>query len=169
MFIKKFTDYKTINTVIAIFGGLIAIALAIAPSTVSVIFNITYLSQDLGSWVNSSRVVWILCISISLLSSWARYIEEIYAQKIIMRFYSVMFTGFALSNFLGGVESNVPVHSVSVAFITVLASVGWMCWNNSRGIDPNTKAINSSNTVSLINNSDEGLSLIHISEPTRPY
>ena len=156
MFIKKFTDYKTINTVIAIFGGLIAIALAIAPSTVSVIFNITYLSQDLGSWVNSSRVVWILCISISLLSSWARYIEEIYAQKIIMRFYSVMFTGFALSNFLGGVESNVPVHSVSVAFITVLASVGWMCWNNSRGIEPNTKAINSLNTVSLINNSDEG-------------
>ena len=156
MFIKKFTDYKTINTVIAIFGGLIAIALAIAPSTVSVIFNITYLSQDLGSWVNSSRVVWILCISISLLSSWARYIEEIYAQKIIMRFYSVMFIGFALSNFLGGVESNVPVHSVSVAFITVLASVGWMCWNNSRGIEPNTKAINSSNTVSLINNSDEG-------------
>ena len=31
-----------------------------------------------------------------------------------------------------------------------------MCWNNSRGIQPNTKAINSSNTVSLINNSDEG-------------
>ena len=156
MFIKKFADYKTINTVIAIVGGLTAIALAIAPFTVSNIFNITYLSQDVGSWVNSSRVVWILCISISLLSSWARYIEEIYAQKIIMRFYSVMFTGFALSNFLGGVESNVPVHSVSVAFITVLASVGWMCWNNSRGIEPNTKAINSSNTVSLINNSDEG-------------
>ena len=84
MFIKKFSDYKTINTVIAIVGGLIAIALAIAPSTVSNIFNITYLSQDVGSWVNSSRVVWILCISISLLSSWARYIEETYAQKIIM-------------------------------------------------------------------------------------
>ena len=156
MFIKNFTDYKTINTVIAIFSGLIAIFLAIAPSTVSNIFNVTYLSQDVGSWVNSSRVVLILCISISLLSSWARYIEEIYAQKIIMRFYSVMFAGFALSNFLGGVESNVPVHSVSVAFIAVLASVGWMCWNNSRGIEPNTKAINSSNTVSLINNSDEG-------------
>ena len=156
MFIKKFTDYKTTNTVIAIFSGVIAIALAIAPLTISNIFNITYLSQDVGSWINSSRVVCILAISISLLSSWARYIEEIYAQKIIMRFYSVMFTGFALSNFLGGVESNVPVHSVSVAFITVLASVGWMCWNNSRGIEPNTKAINSSNTVSLINNSDEG-------------
>ena len=120
MFIKKFTDYKTINTVIAIFGGLIAIALAIAPSTVSVIFNITYLSQDLGSWVNSSRVVWILCISISLLSSWARYIEEIYAQKIIMRFYSVMFIGFAVSNLFGGIESNVPIHSLSLAFIAVL-------------------------------------------------
>ena len=53
-------------------------------------------------------------------------------------------------------NQNVPVHSVSVAFITVLAAVAWMCWNNSRGIQPNTKAINSSNTVSLINNSDEG-------------
>ena len=155
MFIKKFTDYKTINTVIAIVGGLIAIALAIAPFTVSNIFNITYLSQDAGSWVNSSRVVWILCISISLLSSWARYIEEIYAQKIIMRFYSVMFAGFALSNFLGGVESNVPVHSVSVAFIIVLAVVAWMCWNNSRGIEPNTKKINSLNSVSYINDLDE--------------
>ena len=153
---NKFTDYKTINSLIAMFSGLIGVALLIAPSTLSNIFGITYLSQSGGSWINSSRVVWILCFSISLLSSWARYIDEIYAQKIIMRFYSVMFTGFALSNFLGGVESNVPVHSVSVAFITVLASVGWMCWNNSRGIEPNTKAINSSNTVSLINNSDEG-------------
>ena len=155
MFIKNFTDYKTINTVIAIFSGLIAIALAIAPLTVSNIFNVNYLSQDVGSWVNSSRVVWILGISISLLSSWARYIEEIYSQKIIMRFYSVMFAGFALSNFLGGVESNVPVHSVSVAFIAVLAAVAWMCWNNSRGIEPNTKKINSSNSVSYINNLDE--------------
>ena len=155
MFIKKFTDYKTINTVIAIVGGLTAITLAIAPFTVSNIFNITYLSQDVGSWVNSSRVVWILCISISLLSSWARYIEEIYAQKIIMRFYSLMFAGFALSNFLGGVESNVPVHSVSVAFIIVLAVVAWMCWNNSRGIEPNTKKINSLNSVSYINDLDE--------------
>ena len=155
MFIKKFTDYKTINTVIAIVGGLISIALAIAPFTVSNIFNVTYLSQDVGSWVNSSRVVWILGISISLLSSWARYIEEIYSQKIIMRFYSLMFAGFALSNFLGGVESNVPVHSVSVAFIIVLAVVAWMCWNNSRGIEPNTKKINSLNSVSYINDLDE--------------
>ncbi len=152
---NKFTDYKTINTVIAMFSGLFAIGLAIAPSTVSNIFNISYLSQVDGSWINSSRVVWILCISVSLLSSWARYIDEIYAQKIIMRFYSVMFSGFALSNFLGGVESNVPVHSVSVAFIGVLAAVAWMCWNNSRGIEPNTKAINISNTVSLINNPEQ--------------
>ena len=55
-------------------------------TTKSITFKVTYLSQDVGSWVNSSRVVLILCISISLLSSWARYIEEIYAQKIIMRF-----------------------------------------------------------------------------------
>tara|TARA_B100001175_G_C18974353_1_gene386753 strand:- start:289 stop:516 length:228 start_codon:yes stop_codon:yes gene_type:complete len=66
-----------------------------------------------------------------------------------------MFAGFALSNFLGGVESNVPVHSVSIAFIIVLAVVAWMCWNNSRGIEPNTKKINSLNSVSYINDLDE--------------
>jgi hypothetical protein len=30
-----------------------------------------------------------------------------------------------------------------------------MCWNNSRGIEPNTKSINTTNTVSLINNAQE--------------
>ena len=152
---NKFSDYKTINNVIAIFSGLVAVALVLAPATISTIFNISYLSQAQGSWINSSRVVWILCISISLLSNWARFVDEIYAQKIIMRFYSVMFAGFALSNFLGGIESNVPVQSTSMAFIAVLIAVASMCWNNSRGIEPNTKAINSSNTVSLINNAEE--------------
>ena len=152
---NKFSDYKTMNSVIAIFSGLVAVALVLAPATISTVFNISYLSQAQGSWVNSSRVVWILCISISLLSNWARFVDEIYAQKIIMRFYSVMFAGFALSNFLGGIESNVPVHSVSMAFIVVLIAISLMCWNNSRGIEPNTKAINSSNTVSLINNAEE--------------
>ena len=66
-----------------------------------------------------------------------------------------MFAGFAVSNFLGGIESNVPVQSTSIAFITVLIAVASMCWNNSRGIEPNTKAINSPNTVSLINNAEE--------------
>jgi len=152
---NKFSDYKTINNVIAIFGGLVAVALVLAPATISTIFNISYLSQTQGSWINSSRIVWILCISISLLSNWARFVDEIYAQKIIMRFYSVMFAGFALSNFLGGIESNVPVQSTSLAFIAVLIAVASMCWSNSRGIEPNTKAINSSNTVSLINNAEE--------------
>ena len=152
---NKFSDYKTINNVIAIFSGLVAVALVLAPATISTIFNISYLSQAQGSWINSSRVVWILCISISLLSNWARFVDEIYAQKIIMRFYSVMFAGFAVSNFLGGIESNVPVQSTSIAFITVLIAVASMCWNNSRGIEPNTKAINSPNTVSLINNAEE--------------
>jgi hypothetical protein len=152
---NKFSDYKTINNVIAIFSGLVAVALVLAPATISTIFNISYLSQAQGSWINSSRVVWILCISISLLSNWARFVDEIYAQKIIMRFYSLIFAGFALSNFLGGIESNVPVHSVSMAFIAVLIAMALMCWNNSRGIEPNTKAINSSNTVSLINNAEE--------------
>ncbi len=152
---NKFNDYKTINNVIAIFSGLVAVALVLAPATISTIFNVSYLSQSQGSWINSSRVVWILCISISLLSNWARFVDEIYAQKIIMRFYSFIFAGFALSNFLGGIESNVPVHSVSMAFIAVLITMAAMCWNNSRGIEPNTKAINSSNTVSLINNAEE--------------
>jgi len=152
---NKFSDYKTINNVIAILSGLVAIALVLAPSTISTIFNISYLSQGQGSWVNSSRVVWILCVSISLLSNWARFVDEIYAQKIIMRFYSIIFAGFALSNFLGGIESNVPVHSISIAFIAVLIAMASMCWNNSRGIEPNTKAINSSKTVSLINNTEE--------------
>jgi len=152
---NKISDYKTINNVIAIFSGLVAVALVLAPATISTVFNISYLSQAQGSWVNSSRVVWILCISISLLSNWARFVDEIYAQKIIMRFYSIMFSGFAVSNFLGGIESNVPVQSTSIAFIAVLIAVASMCWNNSRGIEPNTKAINSSNTVSLINNAEE--------------
>ena len=152
---NKFSDYKTMNNVIAIFSGLVAVALVLAPATISTIFNVSYLSQSQGSWINSSRVVWILCISISLLSNWARFVDEIYAQKIIMRFYSVMFVGFALSNFLGGIESNVPVQSTSLAFIAVLIAVASMCWNNSRGIEPNTKAVNSSNTVSLINNAEE--------------
>ena len=72
-----------------------------------------------------------------------------------MRFYSIIFAGFALSNFLGGIESNVPVHSISIALIAVLIAMASMCWNNSRGIEPNTKAINSSKTVSLINNTEE--------------
>ncbi len=152
---NKISDYKTINNVIAIVTGFIAITLVIAPSTISTIFNVSYLTQSQGSWINSSRVVWITCISISLLSNWARFIDEIYAQKIIMRFYSVMFMGFAVSNLFGGIESNVPIHSLSLAFIAVLFAMAWMCWNNSRGIEPNTKAINSSNTVSLINNIEE--------------
>ena len=152
---NKFSDYKTVNNVIAIFSGLVAVGLVLAPATISTIFNVSYLSQAQGSWINSSRVVWILCISISLLSNWARFVDEIYAQKIIMRFYSIIFAGFALSNFLGGIESNVPVHSVSMALIVVLTAMAMMCWNNSRGIEPNTKAINSSNTVSLINNAEE--------------
>ena len=152
---NKFSDYKTINNVIAIFSGFVAVALILAPATISTIFNVNYLSQAQGSWINSSRVVWIMCIAISLLSNWARFVDEVYAQKIIMRFYSIMFAGFALSNFLGGIESNVPVQSVSLAFIAVLTAMVWMCWNNSRGIEPNTKAINSSNTVLLINNLEE--------------
>ena len=64
-------------------------------------------------------------------------------------------TRHIVSNLFGGIESNVPIHSLSLAFIAVLSAMAWMCWNNSRGIIPNTKAINSSNTVSLVNNIEE--------------
>ncbi len=93
-----------------------------------------------------------MCISISLLASWSRFINEIYAQKVIMRFYGILFAGFAISNFLGGVESGVPVHSMSFAFLSVLVLMSWLCWNNSKGIAPNTKAINSSGNVSVLTN-----------------
>ena len=40
---NKFNDYKTVNNVIAIFSGLVAVALVLAPATISSIFNISYL------------------------------------------------------------------------------------------------------------------------------
>ena len=92
---NKISDYKTINNVIAIFSGLSAIILVLAPNTVANVFNVNYLSQADGSWINSTRVVAIVCVSLSLLASWARYIDEVYAQKVIMRFYSIMFLGFS--------------------------------------------------------------------------
>ena len=69
-----------------------------------------------------------------------------------MRFYATLFAGFAISNFLGGVESGVPVHSMSFAFIAVLVLMSWLCWNNSKGITPNTKAVNSTGNVSVVPN-----------------
>ena len=39
---NKFTDYKTVNTLIAVFSGLIGVGLLIAPSTLSNIFNVKY-------------------------------------------------------------------------------------------------------------------------------
>ena len=81
---NKISDYKTINNVIAIFSGLIAIILVLAPNTVANVFNVNYLSQADGSWINSTRVVAIVCVSLSLLASWARYIDEVYAQGAVM-------------------------------------------------------------------------------------
>ncbi len=157
---NKITDYKTINTVIAIFSAFSAIVLALAPSTVGTVFKISYIVQSNGSWFSSGRAISIMCISISLLASWSRFINEIYAQKVIMRFYGILFAGFAISNFLGGVESGVPVHSMSFGFIAVLVLMSWLCWNNSKGIAPNTKAVNSTGNVSVINSqSDEELEI----------
>ena len=149
---NKISDYKTINTAIAIFGAFSALVLALAPATVATIFKISYQVQSTGSWFSSGRAIAIMCISISLLASWSRFINEIYAQKVIMRFYATLFAGFAISNFLGGVESGVAVHSMSFAFIAVLVLMSWLCWNNSKGITTNTKAVNSTGNVSVVPN-----------------
>ena len=79
-------DFKSINVVIAVLSGLVTIALAFAPNTVSALLKIEYSVQTTASWFNSSRVLWITSLSITLLALWARYINEVYAQKILLKF-----------------------------------------------------------------------------------
>ena len=51
---NKISDYKTINTAIAIFGAFSALVLALAPATVATIFKISYQVQSTGSWLRKS-------------------------------------------------------------------------------------------------------------------
>ena len=78
-------NFKSINVVIASISGLITVILALAPNTIAGILRLEYAVQSTASWFNSSRVVWITSLSITLLALWARYIEEVYAQKILLK------------------------------------------------------------------------------------
>ena len=100
-------DFKSINVVIAMLSGLVTIALAFAPNTVSALLKIEYSVQTTASWFNSSRVLWITSLSITLLALWARYINEVYAQKVLLKFYSFFIGALAISNFFGGIENTV--------------------------------------------------------------
>ena len=57
-------DFKSINVVIAVLSGLVTIALAFAPNTVSALLKIEYSVQTTASWFNSSRVLWLSLIHI---------------------------------------------------------------------------------------------------------
>lgn len=147
-------SYKSIHNVVAFFAGLSALTIAFAPNTVAKVLNLQYVAQDAGSWFNSNRLVSLMLLSTALLALWSRFIGEVYAQKIIMRFYSVFFGLIALNNFFGGIEASVAVHSPSIGLLGVLFFASFLCWAKSRGLEPNIKAINSISKISLIGNED---------------
>ena len=89
-------NFMSINIVIAVLSGLITVVLALAPNTISGLLRLEYTIQSTGSWFNSSRIVWITSLSITLLALWARYIQEIYAQKILLK-ASLMIRGALLA------------------------------------------------------------------------
>ena len=95
--------------------------------------------------------MWITSLSITLLALWARYINEVYAQKILLKFYSFFIGALAISNFFGGIESTVSSHSISFGFIGVMLVLSSICWIKSRGVVPNTKMINSEGKLSVFN------------------
>ena len=90
----NFIDYKSLCNVIAIFGGMFAVVSALAPDTIAQLFNISRSGSSNANWVNQDRTVWITLGSLSLLASWARFVVEVYAQKIFMKFFSVFFGAF---------------------------------------------------------------------------
>ena len=147
-------DFKSINVVIAMLSGLVTIALVFAPNTVSALLKIEYSTQSAGSWFNSSRVLWITTLSLTLLALWARYIQEIYAQKILLKFYSFFIGSLAISNFFGGIEGSVPTHPMSTGLIAVMIALSSVCWYKSRGVFPNTKMINSESKFSVLNSEE---------------
>ena len=144
-------SFKSINIVVATISGLVTVVLALAPNTISSLLKLQYTTQSAGSWFNSSRVVWITTLSLTLLALWARYINEVYAQKILLKFYSFFIGALAISNFFGGIESTVSSHSISFGFIGVMLVLSSICWIKSRGVVPNTKMINSEGTLAVFN------------------
>ena len=144
-------NFRSINVVIASISGFITIILALAPNTIAGILRLEYSVQSTASWFNSSRVVWITSLSITLLALWARYIEEVYAQKILLKFYSFFIGSLAISNFFGGIENTVSNHPLSIGLIGVMIVLSSICWIQSRGVVPNIKMLNSESNISIIN------------------
>ena len=78
---NKISDYKTINTAIAIFGAFSALVLALAPATVATIFKISYQVQSTGSWFSSGRAIAIMCIGI-----FSIHTMKVSLQDLLMKF-----------------------------------------------------------------------------------
>ena len=150
----NFINYRSLCNVIAIFGGMFAVVSALAPDTIAQLFNISRSGSSSANWVNQDRTVWITLGSLSLLASWARFVVEVYAQKIFMKFFSVFFGAFAISNALHGIESGANVNSISIASIAGLLALSWFCWMNGRGVEPNTKKLASNQAISVISQED---------------
>ena len=148
-------NFKSINVVIAMLSGLITVVLALAPNTISGLLRLEYTIQSTGSWFNSSRIVWITSLSITLLALWARYIQEIYAQKILLKFYSFFIGSLAISNFFGGIENTVQNHPLSLGLLGVMIVLSSVCWMKSRGVVPNTKVLNSESKFSVLNSEEQ--------------
>jgi hypothetical protein len=148
-------NFMSINIVIAVLSGLITVVLALAPNTISGLLRLEYTIQSTGSWFNSSRIVWITSLSITLLALWARYIQEIYAQKILLKFYSFFIGSLAISNFFGGIENTVQNHPLSLGLLGVMVVLSSICWMKSRGVVPNTKVLNSESKFSVLNSEEQ--------------
>ena len=148
-------NFMSINIVIAVLSGLITVVLALAPNTISGLLRLEYTIQSTGSWFNSSRIVWITSLSITLLALWARYIQEIYAQKILLKFYSFFIGSLAVSNFFGGIENTVQNHPLSLGLLGVMVILSSICWMKSRGVVPNTKVLNSESKFSVLNSEEQ--------------
>ena len=150
----NFINYRSLCNVIAIFGGMFAVVSALAPDTIAQLFNISRSGSSSANWVNQDRTVWITLGSLALLASWARFVVEVYAQKILMKFFSVFFGAFAVSNTLHGIESGAIVNSISIASIAGLLTLSWFCWINGRGVEPNTKKLTTNQPISVISQED---------------
>lgn len=148
-------NFHSINVIIAMISGLITVVLALAPITISGLLRLEYTIQSTGSWFNSSRIVWITSLSITLLALWARYIQEIYAQKILLKFYSFFIGSLAISNFFGGIENTVQNHPLSLGLLGVMIVLSSICWMKSRGVVPNTKVLNSESKFSVLNSEEQ--------------
>ena len=85
---------------------------------------------------------------------WARYVQEIYAQKILLKFYGFFIGALAISNFFGGIENNVQNHPLSIALFAVMIVLSSVCWIKSKGVVPNTKILNTESKFSILNSEE---------------